>query len=150
MNSLTVNIYHNKTISLNDLQNFFIPIFGHVYSYSILLNMSDQIWCAYINNDLIGCVLAKQSPNSSIHYLILFGIKEIYQSMGLGSHLLALIINSAKKYFYTNIYLHTECTNKRAINFYRKFHFQIDLFIENYYKRMTRFYSHAYQMSMKL
>jgi N-acetylglutamate synthase-like GNAT family acetyltransferase len=82
---------------------FFIPIFGHVYSYSILLNMSDHIWCAYINNNLIGCVLAKQSPNSSLLYLILFGIKEIYQSMGLGSHLIALIINSAKKYFYTNI-----------------------------------------------
>jgi ribosomal protein S18 acetylase RimI-like enzyme len=150
MNSLTVDIYHNKNYSLNDIESLFIPIFGHVYSYSILLNISNHIWSAYINNTLIGCVLAKKSQNPSILYLILFGIKQIYQTMGIGSHLLSTIINYSKKYFYTNIYLHTECTNERAIRFYKKFHFYIDLFIENYYETMLTFYSHAFQMKLKL
>jgi len=112
--------------------------------------MSNHIWCAYINNNLIGCVLAKKSRNSSILYLILFGIQQIYQTMGIGSHLLSSIINYAKKHFYSKICLHTECTNERAIKFYRKFHFNIDLFIENYYQTMSTFYPHAFQMSLRL
>jgi ribosomal protein S18 acetylase RimI-like enzyme len=148
MNSLIVHIYHNKNVSLNDIESFFIPIFGDVYSYSILLNMSNHIWCAYRNNNLIGCVLAKKSSNSSLLYLILFGIKQIYQTMGIGSHLLSIIINYAKNHFYTRIDLHTECTNERAIKFYQKFHFNIDLFIENYYETMSTFYPHAFQMSL--
>jgi ribosomal protein S18 acetylase RimI-like enzyme len=150
MNSLTVHIYHNKTLSLNEIESFFIPIFGHVYSYSILLNMSDHIWSAYINNNLIGCVLTKSSDDSSTLYLILFGIKQIYQSMKIGSHLLSTIINYSRKSSHKNIYLHTECTNKRAIGFYEKFHFHVNLFIENYYQTMASFYPHAFQMKMRV
>ncbi len=50
MNSLIIHI------SLNDIESLFIPIFGHVYSYSILLNMSNHIRSAYINNNLIADV----------------------------------------------------------------------------------------------
>ena len=147
MTSLIIHIYHNKTISLNEIESLFIPIFGRVYSYSILLNMSNHIWSAYINNNLIGCILTKISSNSSLIYLILSGIKENYQTMGIGSSLLTMILNYAYKHSYTKIYLHTECINSRAINFYKKFNFQIDFFIENYYQRMSTFYPHAFQMS---
>ena len=112
--------------------------------------MSNHIWCAYTNNNLIGCVLAKKSSNSPILYLVLFGIKKIYQKMGIGSHVLSVIINYSKKHLYTNIYLHTECTNECAIKFYKKFNFNIDLFIENYYKTMLTFSPHAFQMNLKL
>ena len=112
--------------------------------------MSDHIWSAHLNDHLIGCVLTKSSENSSILYLILFGIKQTYQSMGIGSYLLSLIIDYAKKQSYRNIYLHTECTNKRAIKFYRKFHFHIHLFVGNYYQTMSSFSPHAFQMNRRL
>ena len=150
MNPLTVDIYHNRQVSHTEIESLFVPIFGHVYSYSILLNMSDHIWCAYSNDQLIGCVLAKQSNNSSILYLILFGIEKLYRSLGIGTSLLSTIIEYTRRCVYTRIYLHTECTNASAISFYRKFHFQIDLYVENYYQTMTTFYPDAFRMSRKL
>lgn len=150
MNYFVINIYHNKNLSIDDIESLFIPIFGHVYSYLFLLNISNHTWCAYIDNTLIGCVLTKNSLGSSRLYLILFGIKPIYQTMGIGSHLLSLVIDYGKKHAYRNIYLHTECTNKCAIKFYKRFHFHIDLFIENYYGTMLTFYPHAFQMNLKL
>ena len=96
MTSFTVCIYHNKNLSLNEIESLFIPIFGQIYSYAILLNLSNHLWCAYINNNL-----------------------------------------------------HTECTNELAIKFYKKFHFHIDLFVENYYETMLTFYPHTFEMSRK-
>jgi ribosomal protein S18 acetylase RimI-like enzyme len=150
MNPSTVHIYHNRSVSLTEIESLFVPIFGHVYSYPILLNMSDHIWCAYSNDQLIGCVLAKQSRHASILYLILFGIEKLYRSLGIGTYLLSAIIEYTRRCFYTRICLHTECTNGSAIGFYRKFHFHIDLYLENYYQTMTTFYPHAFQMSREV
>lgn len=150
MNPATVHIYHNRRVSHAEIESLFGPIFGRVYSYSMLLNMSDHVWCAYSNDQLIGCVLAKQSRNASILYLILFGIEKLYRSLGIGTYLLSAIVEYTRSRFYNRIYLHTECTNASAIGFYRKFHFHIDLYLENYYQTMTNFYPHAFRMSRKL
>ena len=147
---MTVDIYHNPAVSVGDVESLFSPIFSHVYSYSHLLAMCDHVWCAYIDRNLIGCVLAKQSSTSSSLYLLLFGIQRMYQSLGVGSRLLSTIINYTAASFYSRIYLHTECINQRAIRFYRRFHFQIDRSVENYYESMPTFHPHAYRMTRQL
>lgn len=146
MSSLVVHIYHNRTVSEQDIESLFVPIFGSVYSYSSLLNMSDHVWCAYTNDHLIGCILAKESRQATMLYVILFGIAKIYRSLGIGSHLLTMLIRYAEQELFQCIFLHTECSNLSAISFYQKFHFHIDQRLNNYYQTMSNFYPHAYRM----
>lgn len=147
MSSIVVDFYHNREdLSLNQIEMFFVSIFGRVYSFEQLLNISNHIWTAFINDRLIGCVLVKEIRSSMFLYVILFGIERIYRSLGIGTRLITILIRFAEKNSFRKIFLHVESSNRRAIDFYRKFHFQIDQSIGNYYKSMSNFDPHAFRM----
>jgi ribosomal protein S18 acetylase RimI-like enzyme len=70
--------------------------------------------------------------------------------MEIGSYLLLLIINYAQRNFSAVIYLHTKFTDERGIKFYKKLHFHIDLFVENYHGTTSTFYLHVCQMNRRI
>ncbi|CAF1174721.1 unnamed protein product [Didymodactylos carnosus] len=151
-NTTIVNVYHNTNFAPWQLEEIFLPLFGNAYSFPVLINMSDHTWCVYIENEMIAAVLATKRlfDNSQALYLILFGVKKSYQGIGIGTKLLDIIIQYTKRDHCNFIFLHTECSNIKAIRLYEKLGFKKESFVPNYYRSISNFRPDAYRMLLTL
>ena len=96
---------------------------------------------AYHHDIVIAAVSARFEPNGTgtrRMYIMTLGVLAPYRRYGVGSKLLALIVDVAnKQQDVTHITLHVQTSNDDAIAFYKKFGFQIDTRIDGYYKKLT-------------
>jgi len=70
-------------------------------------------------------------------YIMTLGVLARYRSYGIGTKLVQTILNYADKRKDINeIYLHVQVNNNYAINFYKRFGFEVGETLFNYYKRI--------------
>ncbi|KAJ6361408.1 hypothetical protein OIU78_001945 [Salix suchowensis] len=65
------------------------------------------------------------------------GVLAPYRGLGIGTKLLNHVIDLSSKQNISEIYLHVQTNNEDAINFYKKFGFEITDTIQNYYMNIT-------------
>ena len=122
-----IQLSHNLEYPIEHLEGVLYPLFEKDYSNDSLrvtIESANHIWCAYENGRCIGCALLTDIGSKGGLYIILFGIKESDQGLGVGTLLLKKIIKWCRKYKRTFIYLHTEYHNQGAIRLYEKAGFQ--------------------------
>ncbi|CAG8562773.1 12928_t:CDS:1, partial [Funneliformis caledonium] len=75
-----------------------------------------------------------------------------YRNLGIGTKLLEHILQHAtlptQQPKFVEIYLHVQTSNEEALNFYKKYDFEIVATVEGYYKKISP--SDAYVLSRKL
>lgn len=123
----SIQLSHNHEYPIDDLENVLFPLFEKHYtldSLRVTIESANHIWCAYENEQCIGCALLTDIGSNGGLYIILFGVKETDQGRGIGTRLIKKIINWSHKHQRTFIYLHTEYENQKAICLYEKVGFQ--------------------------
>jgi len=126
MNS-KIRISHHRQYPLADLEEVLYPLFQKYYTNDdlrVTIESANHVWCAYENDECIGCVLITDIGSNHGLYMILFGVKQCEQGRGIGGSLLTSIIKWSRQNHHTFIYLHTELENQNAIRFYEKMGFE--------------------------
>lgn len=135
-------ISHNHHYSLQHLEDVLFPLFEKYYtndSLRVTIESANHIWCAYDNEECIGCALITDIGSYGGLYVILFGVRKSDQGRGIGTRLLENIIKWSRKHGYTFIYLHTEYDNQNAIRLYEKAGFQKQFCRPDYIEQLPQF-----------
>jgi ribosomal protein S18 acetylase RimI-like enzyme len=71
-------------------------------------------------------------------YIMTLGVLAPYRGHGIGRRLLELVLEKAQKIpDISTVFLHVQVNNDDAIQFYKKFGFEITGTLEGYYKKIT-------------
>ncbi|XP_009592298.1 uncharacterized protein [Nicotiana tomentosiformis] len=85
----------------------------------------------------IACRLEKKEAGAVRVYIMTLGVLAPYRGLGIGKMLLNHILNLSAKQNVSEIYLHVHTINEDALNFYKKFGFEVTDKIQNYYTNIT-------------
>ncbi|KAG9157180.1 hypothetical protein Leryth_004849 [Lithospermum erythrorhizon] len=95
---------------------------------------------AYYNDNCVGaiaCKLENKEGGGARVYIMTLGVLAPYRGLGIGTKLLTHVPDLCAKQKIGEIYLHVHTNNEDAINFYKKFGFDITETIPNYYTKIT-------------
>ncbi|XP_057248405.1 uncharacterized protein LOC104887712 isoform X2 [Beta vulgaris subsp. vulgaris] len=95
---------------------------------------------AYYNDICVGaiaCRLEKRDDGAVRVYIMTLGVLAPYRGLGVGTKLLNHVLELSAKQNISEIYLHVQTNNEEAMNFYKKFGFEITDTIHNYYTNIT-------------
>ncbi|KAM4789746.1 N-alpha-acetyltransferase 50 isoform 2-T2 [Cyanocitta cristata] len=135
--SLLVGVNSNKQPLCQSSTGNFIP------------NVNPQ---SYFNDIAVGAVCCRvdHSQNQKRLYIMTLGCLAPYRRLGIGTKMLNHVLNICEKDgTFDNIYLHVQISNESAIDFYRKFGFEIIETKKNYYKRIEPADAHVLQKNLK-
>ncbi|WVY89866.1 hypothetical protein V8G54_035380 [Vigna mungo] len=86
----------------------------------------------------IACRLEKKEGGGQVRvYIMTLGVLAPYRGLGIGTKLLNHALDLCSKQNISEVYLHVQTNNEDAINFYKKFGFEITETIQNYYTNIT-------------
>ncbi|KAF5743289.1 N-alpha-acetyltransferase 50 [Tripterygium wilfordii] len=85
----------------------------------------------------IACRLEKKEGGSFRVYIMTLGVLAPYRGLGVGTRLLNHVLDLCSKQNISEIHLHVQTNNEDAVNFYKKFGFEITDTIQNYYTNIT-------------
>ncbi|KAJ0032057.1 hypothetical protein Pint_12710 [Pistacia integerrima] len=85
----------------------------------------------------IACRLEKKESGNICVYIMTLGVLAPYRGLGIGTKLLNHVLDLCSKQNISEVYLHVQTNNEEAINFYKKFGFEITDTIQNYYTNIT-------------
>ncbi|UJR18440.1 hypothetical protein I4U23_005345 [Adineta vaga] len=122
-----IRISRDRNYPLNDIENVLLPLFQPAHTEETLrvtIDSATHIWCAYENDQCLGCALASDIGSHRGLYVILFGVSESAQGFGIGTRILKKMIKWCRKRQRPFIFLLTESYNERALRLYRKTGFQ--------------------------
>lgn len=114
---------YNRDYPFWQLEDLLYPLFNSNHtqeSLSETIKSANHIWCAYQNEQCLGCGLMTEFGSQKGLYLLLFGVRRSFQGQGIGTQLLQKIVQWARQRHFTFIYLHTEKDNRKAITMYQK------------------------------
>ena len=96
---------------------------------------------AYYNDVIVGAVCCRvdtTDPSSRRLYIMTLGCLASYRRLGIGTLMVEHVLDyvKTKDTNFDNIFLHVQVNNQDAIEFYKKFGFEIVETRKNYYKRI--------------
>ncbi|KAI7743313.1 hypothetical protein M8C21_030727 [Ambrosia artemisiifolia] len=139
--SVTVSldgVRDKNLMQLKRLNSVLFPVRYNDKYYADALASNEFTKLAYHSDICVGsiaCRLEKKKDGAVRVYIMTLGVLAPYR--GLGTKLLNHVIDLSSKENIGEIYLHVQTNNEDAINFYKKFGFEITETIQNYYKRIT-------------
>ncbi|EKX36892.1 hypothetical protein GUITHDRAFT_97434 [Guillardia theta CCMP2712] len=108
--------------------------------YNDVQNSGNYTQLAYYSTDiLVGaiCCRVEKKEDASRLYIMTIGVLAPYRCCGVGTSLLEMCLNlAAEDADIDEAYLHVQTSNTDAINFYKRFGFEVKDKILNYYKRI--------------
>ncbi|CAM6084243.1 unnamed protein product [Calypogeia fissa] len=109
--------------------------------YTDALSSGDFTKLAYYGDLCVGslaCRLEKKEGSTGVRlYIMTLGVLAPYRRIGIGSKLLRKTLEQCKEDpNIVEVYLHVQTNNDEAIEFYKKYDFEITDTIQNYYKRL--------------
>ena len=149
--STNIQIYYNQHISVDEILEVFIPIFGQFYPVQEIIDMikkSDHVFCAYDKNTgrCVACALVNDVKRKDDLYIMLFGVRRSEQGRGTGTLLLKRVIRWAFQMGYQNIRLHVNVSNEPAIGLYTKVGFVVEKRVPFFYMSLPKKSPHGYSM----
>lgn len=117
-----------------------------------VLEVGELAKLAYFNDIAVGaCTIGWIIHRIKRLYIMKLGCLAPYQKLGIGTKMLNHVLNiCGKDGTFDNIYLHVQISNESAIDFYRKFGFEIIETKKNYYKRIEPADAHVLQKNLKV
>ncbi|XP_057725607.1 uncharacterized protein LOC130941206 [Arachis stenosperma] len=130
--------------NLMQLKKLNIALFPVRYNekyYADALASGEFTKLAYYSDICVGaiaCRLEKKENGGQIRvYIMTLGVLAPYRGLGIGTKLLNHVLDLCSKQNISEVYLHVQTNNEDAINFYKKFGFEITETIQNYYTNIT-------------
>lgn len=128
---------HNIRLMRRLNQSIF-PVNYNDKFYKDVLDAGILAKLAFYNDVIVGavCCRLEQVDNEKRLYIMTLGCLYTYRRLGIGTTMLEHVLDHAQKKGIDNIYLHVQINNMGAIEFYKKFGFEIVDTKEGYYKRI--------------
>ncbi|OVA00521.1 GNAT domain [Macleaya cordata] len=128
-------------MQLKKLNTALFPVRYNDKYYADALASGEFTKLAYYSDICVGsiaCRLEKKDGGAArVVYIMTLGVLAPYRELGIGSKLLNHVIDLCSKQNISEIYLHVQTNNDDAINFYKKFGFEITETIQNYYTNIS-------------
>ncbi|CAM8889792.1 unnamed protein product [Rhodiola kirilowii] len=139
--SISLDGLRDKNLmQLKKLNAALFPVRYNDKYYADALASGDFTKLAYYSDICVGaiaCRIEKKEAGGVCVYIMTLGVLAPYRGLGIGSTLLNHVIDLSTKQNVSEIYLHVQTNNEDAINFYKKFGFEITATIQNYYTNIT-------------
>lgn len=128
---------HNIKL-MRRLNQAIFPVNYNEKFYKDVLEAGELAKLAYYNDVVVGavCCRIEQVDNEKRLYIMTLGCLFTYRRLGIGTTMLKHVLDYAYRKGLDNIYLHVQINNTGAIDFYKKFGFEIVDTKEDYYKRI--------------
>ncbi|GLT60918.1 hypothetical protein SLA2020_336580 [Shorea laevis] len=127
-------------MQLKKLNTVLFPVRYNDKYYADALASGEFTKLAYYGDICVGsiaCRLEKKEGGAICVYIMTLGVLAPYRGLGIGTRLLNHVLDLSSKQNMSEVYLHVQTNNQDAINFYKKFGFEITDTIENYYTNIT-------------
>ena len=131
-----VKLLHSKCFPIEYKDSF----------YEQLLENARNVSLCYVSDCLVGTIGCK--IESKRMYIMTLGVLERYRSFRIGTQLLDWVISKARSDNMSEIVLHVQTNNKRAIDFYKRRGFVIEKTEDDYYPQLSP--SSAYYLVKRL
>ncbi|KAB1671570.1 hypothetical protein E1A91_A02G123600v1 [Gossypium mustelinum] len=125
-----------NVMQLKKLNTVLFPVRYNDKYYADALASGDFTKLAYYSDicvESIACRLEKKEGGAICVYIMTLGVLAPYRGLGIGTRLLNHVLDLCLKQNIQEIYLHVQTNNDDAINFYKKFGFEITERIKSYY-----------------
>ncbi|GMI89168.1 N-terminal acetyltransferase 50 [Hibiscus trionum] len=125
-----------NVMQLKKLNTALFPVRYNDKYYADALASGEFTKLAYYSDICVGsiaCRLEKKEGGVICVYIMTLGVLAPYRGLGIGTKLLNHVLELCLKQHIPVIYLHVQTNNEDAINFYKKFGFEITETIKNYY-----------------
>ncbi|XP_014260426.1 N-alpha-acetyltransferase 50 isoform X2 [Cimex lectularius] len=137
---------------LKKLNTVVFPVSYNEKFYKDVLEVGELAKLAYYNDIVVGAVCCRvdTSDNSRRLYIMTLGCLSPYRRLGVGTTMVEHVLNHVQKDGnYDNVYLHVQVNNTGAIDFYKKFGFEIHETKKHYYKRIEPADAHVLQKTLR-
>ncbi|KAJ3445983.1 n-alpha-acetyltransferase 50 [Anaeramoeba flamelloides] len=146
-NFVTYGELNEKNIKqLKLLNSAVLPArYSNQFYMNLLLDYDYHMNVAFYCKDVVVGAISyrKERPNNRSDqgnyrcYILTFSVLETYRREGIGSELLRKVLNFCREdEEIKEVYLHVQVSNDLAIEFYKKFGFQITETVKGYYKKI--------------
>ncbi|KAJ7958733.1 N-alpha-acetyltransferase 50 [Quillaja saponaria] len=139
--SISLDDVRDKNLmQLKKLNVALFPVRYNEKYYADALASGDFTKLAYYSDICVGgiaCRLEKKEGGAVSVYIMTLGVLAPYRGLGIGRRLLNHVLDLCTKQNISEVYLHVQTNNEEAINFYKKFGFEIMETIQNYYTNIT-------------
>ncbi|XP_057521409.1 uncharacterized protein LOC130801556 [Amaranthus tricolor] len=143
MKQVTISLDGVRDKNVMQLKKLNVTLFPVRYNdkyYVDALASGDFTKLAYYSDICVGaiaCRLEKRDDGAVRVYIMTLGVLAPYRGLGVGTKLLNHVLELSSKQNISEIYLHVQTNNDEAINFYKKFGFEITDTIQNYYTNIS-------------
>ncbi|XP_059481633.1 probable N-acetyltransferase san isoform X2 [Neocloeon triangulifer] len=137
---------------LKKLNQVVFPVSYNDKFYKDVLEAGELAKLAYYNDIVVGAVCCRidLSENSRRLYIMTLGCLKQYRRLGIGTKMVEHILNYVQADGnFDSIFLHVQVNNASAIEFYKKFSFEIVETKEHYYKRIEPADAHVLQKTLR-
>uniref|UniRef100_A0A0V0GBK8 N-terminal methionine N(alpha)-acetyltransferase NatE n=3 Tax=Triatominae TaxID=70999 RepID=A0A0V0GBK8_TRIDM len=137
---------------LKKLNTVVFPVSYNEKFYKDVLEVGELAKLAYYNDIVVGAVCCRvdMSENSRRLYIMTLGCLSPYRRLGVGTTMVEHVLRHVEKDGnYDNVYLHVQVNNTGAIDFYKKFGFEIHETKKHYYKRIEPADAHVLQKTLR-
>ncbi|XP_037895254.1 probable N-acetyltransferase san isoform X1 [Glossina fuscipes] len=137
---------------LRKLNTVVFPVSYNDKFYVDVLDAGELAKLAYYNDIVVGAVCCRidTSDNQRRLYIMTLGCLSPYRRLGIGTvmfqHILNYVENDGN---FDSIFLHVQVNNDGAIEFYKKFGFEIVETKKHYYKRIEPADAHVLQKTLR-
>ncbi|XP_065213187.1 probable N-acetyltransferase san [Planococcus citri] len=123
---------------LKRLNTVVFPVSYNEKFYKDVLEAGELAKLAYYNDIVVGAVCCRIDLEQGRRlYIMTLGCLYPYRRLGIGTMMVQHVLNYVEKDGnFDSIYLHVQLNNDGAIEFYKKFGFEIVETKEHYYKRI--------------
>ncbi|KAK2661063.1 hypothetical protein Ddye_007596 [Dipteronia dyeriana] len=139
--AISLDAVRDKNLmQLRKLNTALFPVRYNDKYYADALASGEFTKLAYFSDICVGsiaCRLEKKEGGTICVYIMTLGVLAPYRGLGIGTKLLNHVLELCSKQNMSEIYLHVQTNNEDAINFYKKFGFEITDTIHNYYTNIT-------------
>lgn len=128
---------HNIKL-LRRLNQAIFPVNYNEKFYKDVLEAGELAKLAFYNDVVVGavCCRIEECGNERRLYIMTLGCLFTYRRLGIGTTMLKHVLDIATRKGIDNIYLHVQINNEGAIEFYKRFEFEVVDMREDYYKKI--------------
>ncbi|EFO17087.1 acetyltransferase [Loa loa] len=133
------DITHHNVEQLKRLNQAVFPVAYNDKFYKEIVTAGELAKLAYFNDIVVGGVCCRIDTQSGIRrlYIMTLGTLAPYRRLGIGTMLLEHVFTLCDKDpTIENIFLHVQINNESALDFYKRFGFEVVGVAEKYYKRI--------------
>lgn len=138
---------------LKRLNQVVFPVSYNDKFYKDVLEAGELAKLAYYNDIVVGAVCCRidTSDNARRLYIMTLGCLAPYRRLGIGTKMVEHVLNFVTKDGnFDSIFLHVQVNNESAIEFYKKFGFEVVETKQHYYKRIEPADAHVLQKTLRI